>query len=276
MPLLDETKIKIFEKACFSRAFEEKAYELAQNSTIKMPIYLSAGQEFISATLASYLAYNSIDDYQIFIQHRGHSTYLSFGGSPEALVLELLGHKEGCANGMGGSASIQSRQAKIYGHDGLMGSHGPIAVGACFANKKFTLCFAGDAAAEEDYFLSALGWASTKNLPIWFIIEDNNLSILTEKRVRRNWEMADVAHAFKMPSIDVEDDPSSIWDSLTPEHFQGPLLLNIRTNRKYWHAGAGVDDPDQFDRLNCWVNLYGSDVIDSARKDIDGLWAKHL
>ena len=31
MPLLDETKSKIFKKACFCRAFEEKAYELAQN-----------------------------------------------------------------------------------------------------------------------------------------------------------------------------------------------------------------------------------------------------
>ena len=241
-----------------------------------MPIYLSAGQEFISATLAVYMADNAINDYQIFIQHRGHSTYLSFGGSPEALILELLGSKDGCANGMGGSASIQSRQAKIYGHDGLMGSHGPIAVGACFANKKFTLCFTGDAAAEEDYFLSALGWASTKKLPIWFIVEDNNLSILTEKRVRRNWEMAEVANAFKMPAIDVEDDPSAIWDSLTPENFQGPLLLNIRTNRKYWHAGAGIDDPDQFDRLDNWIGNFGSDMIETARQNVEMLWAKHL
>ena len=29
------------------------------------------------------------------------------------------------------------------------------------------------------------GWAATKNLTILFVIEDNNLSILTEKKVRR-------------------------------------------------------------------------------------------
>ena len=40
----------------------------------------------------------------------------------------------------------------------------------------------GDASAEEDYALGALGWASTKELPILFIVEDNNLSILTEKK----------------------------------------------------------------------------------------------
>ena len=31
---------------------------------------------------------------------------------------------------------------------------------------KSLLCFAGDAAAEEDYFLAAIAWASTKKLPI--------------------------------------------------------------------------------------------------------------
>ena len=41
----------------------------------------------------------------------------------------------------------------------------------------------GDASAEEDYVLGALGWASTKKLPILFIVEDNNLSILTEKKL---------------------------------------------------------------------------------------------
>ena len=120
---------------------------------------------------------------QIFIQHRGHATYLAFGGDLKKLILELLGSNKGCANGMGGSASIQCREKNIYGHDGLMGSHGPIAVGACFGNNFPTLCFIEDAAAEEDYFLASLGWASTKKLPIWFIVEDNNLSILTEKRL---------------------------------------------------------------------------------------------
>ena len=62
----------------------------------------------------------------------------------------------------------------------------PIGVGACFASKQPTIVFVGDSAAEEDYCLSAIGWASTKKLPILFIVEDNNLSILTEKKIRRN------------------------------------------------------------------------------------------
>ncbi len=37
---------------------------------------------------------------------------------------------------MGGSASIHSHEKNIFGHDGLMGSQVPIAVGHCYATRK--------------------------------------------------------------------------------------------------------------------------------------------
>ena len=106
---------------------------------------------------------------------------------------------------MGGSASIASKEINMFGHDGLMGSNGPIGVGACFATNHPTIVFLGDAAAEEDYVLGGLGWASTKNIPLITVVEDNNLSILTEKKVRRNWEMSDVAKSFKMEGFNLND-----------------------------------------------------------------------
>ena len=75
------------------------------------------------------------------------------------------------------------KKIKMFGHDGLMGTQGPIGVGSCFVSKKPTIVFLGDASAEEDYVLASLGWASFKKLPILFIVEDNNLSILTEKKL---------------------------------------------------------------------------------------------
>ena len=237
----------IYNKASFCREFEKEVYNQIQQKNIKIPVYLSAGQEYIPATIASYLNEKQILNRQVFIQHRGHSSYLSFGGDTRHLIDELLGKPNGCAYGMGGSASIQSIPANIYGHDGLMGSHGPIAVGMCYANKKPTIVFTGDAAAEEDYFLAAIGWAATKNLPILFVVEDNNLSILTEKKVRRSWEMDEVAKGFGMSAFNINDDPEEIVAALDGV-FTKPILLNVKTNRMFWHAGAGIDDPDIFDR----------------------------
>ena len=179
---MKDFRLEIFKKASLCRNFELELFNKVQEKIIKFPVYLSAGQEFIASTIAVKMNEIGVRP-DIFIQHRGHSTYLAFGGDIFQLIDEMLGRKSGCSFGMGGSASIQSKEKNIYGHDGLMGNQVPIGVGACFASKLPTIVFVGDSAAEEDYSLSAIGWASTKKLPILFIVEDNNLSILTEKKV---------------------------------------------------------------------------------------------
>ena len=180
--MLKKLRIKIFEKASLCRHFETNAYKFSEKKLIKIPIYLSAGQEFISASLATIISDFCKVKPLIFAQHRCHSTYLSFGGEIDNLIAELLGnYKLSNTNCMGGSASIYSKKINMFGHDGHMGTQVPIGIGACFTSKKPTIIFMGDASAEEDYVLGALGWAATK-LPILFIVEDNNLSILTEKK----------------------------------------------------------------------------------------------
>ncbi len=274
---MKELQTKIFKKASFCRHFENEVFKNIQEKNIKFPTYMSAGQEYIPASIHTIFEEKGIDT-NLFIQHRGHSHYLSKGADPIELIDELLGKKSGCAGGMGGSASIHSHKKNIFGHDGLMGSQVPIAVGHCYETRKPTIVVMGDASAEEDYVLGALGWASTKNLPILFVIEDNNLSILTEKKVRRNWEMDDVAKSFNMDAFNISDDPFEIYKVLKDYNFKKPLLLNINTIRKYWHAGAGTDG-DYFDRYEDQKKLIGkeADIIDENNlKTIKDLWQKQL
>ena len=152
---------------------------------------------------------------------------------------------------MGGSASIQSKE-NIYGHDGLMGNQIPIAVGSCFASKKPTIAFVGDSAVEEDYVLSAIGWAATKKLPILFIVEDTYQS--NREKVRRSWEIHNVAKGFGVESFDISDDPLEIKEHISQLPIK-PLLLNINTVRKYWHAGAGTDGDTLIDISRKWKQL---------------------
>ena len=203
---------------------------------------------------------------------------MSAGANPIELIDELLGRKTGCSNGMGGSASIQSKDKNIFGHDGLMGSQAPIAVGHCYHTHKPTIVVLGDASAEEDYVLGAIGWASTKNLPILFIIEDNNLSILTEKKIRRNWEMDEVAKGFRMKSYNISDNPEDIFMVLKDYSFKEPMLLNINTTRKYWHSGAGQDG-DYFDRYENELKNLGEEAIKidlETKQIVEKLWQKQL
>ena len=79
-------RLEVFKKASLCRNFENILYEKVQEKLIKFPVYLSAGQEFIASAIAEKIAELKISP-DIFIQHRGHSTYLAFGGSMERTYL---------------------------------------------------------------------------------------------------------------------------------------------------------------------------------------------
>ena len=226
-----EGMLEIYRRAALARAFEEEVYKRVQSKEITCPVYLSSGQEYIAATLSYYLEKHNP---AVFVQHRNHAQYLCFGGSMTHLIRELTGGD----TGMQGSASIAD--GRIFGHDGFMGSQVPIAVGYCHATQRPTICFLGDAAAEEDYVLASLGWAATRNLSIMFVVEDNNLAILTEKSVRRSWSIGDVAAGFGMLAVNLQDRLEDFEGDYATV-FSKPRLINVKTTRLYWHAGAGKD-----------------------------------
>ena len=68
---------KVFDKISFCRHFENYVYEKVQDKTISIPVYLSAGQESTPCSIAVFLKDKNIEP-NIFIQHRGHSSYLAF------------------------------------------------------------------------------------------------------------------------------------------------------------------------------------------------------
>lgn len=210
-----------------------------------MPVYLSVGQEAVAAALATVYKNPAI-----FGQHRCHDFYLAYGGDPAALRDELLHKESGCAHGMGGSASIYSPQIKMYGHDGLMGTQVPIAVGYAANNNDPTLAVMGDASAEEDYVLASIGYASHKKAPVFFLCMDNGLSILTKVDVRRNWKMTDVAESFKVPAMEITDDPWLImWHAKKLAGIGLPAFMNVHIVRHFWHNGTGTDGPPEWDRF---------------------------
>lgn len=237
--------LELFRRICLCRFFELKLKEIYdRGSLIKMPIYLSLGQESIAAALSV-----AFPEAKQFGQHRCHDLYLCYGGDINKLVDELLHRPMGCAQGMGGSASIHSPETGMFGHDGFMGSQVPVAVGYAHGSGNPTLCIMGDASAEEGYVLGALGEAATKKAPVLFVCADNDLSIRTKKEVRRSWSMVKVAEAKGITAIEFTDDPWSIMHHVHRLKDSLPAFLNILTCRALWHAGTGNDGEPEWNRF---------------------------
>ncbi len=272
-----EESLEVFRKISRIRHFELGAKDAFDAKIIKMPIYLSVGQEAVASALS--IAYPNP---HVFATHRCHDYYLAYGGDPTALADELLHVPSGCVKGMGGSASIHFHKdsTHVHGHDGFIGTQVPIGVGYALATGKNCLIVAGDAAWEEDYAISAMAYAAHKKAPILFIGMDNGLSILTKIEVRRNWNIPDLARAFGIPAVEIADDPWLVMHHVRKLSTQLPAFLNVKVVRHLWHNNTGTDGPPEWDRYalikeelrRIGLGTQAEEIETEAKNFADSLW----
>ncbi|MCL5884727.1 MAG: thiamine pyrophosphate-dependent enzyme [Deltaproteobacteria bacterium] len=239
--------LEIYRRMCISRHFELGLVRAVKEKRVTYPVYLSLGQETVAAALSMVLR-----DFMIFTQHRCHATFLCFGGPAGKLRDELMGLPTGTSGGRAGSNCIQCHEngVTMFGHHGLIGENVPQAVGAALGSGRPVVCFFGDGAAEEDYVVAAIGFASTHRLPILFVCEDNDLSILTPVEKRRSWRFGDVAASLGMKTVEIADDPWTIADRARELKNDLPAFMNIHVCRSNWHVGAGTDGAPEWDRFS--------------------------
>jgi acetoin:2,6-dichlorophenolindophenol oxidoreductase subunit alpha len=268
-----QVKLNIYKKMYRAKIFEERVIENVEKKNIKTAVYLSLGQESISAAIIEALGNTPY----VFTQHRCHSIFLSLGGDILKVRDELLGLPTGCSNGKAGSNCLQIHENGInmFGHHGLIGENLPQAVGACFGSNHQTLCFIGDGAIEEDYVYPSIGFAVTHQLPIIIICEDNDLSILTKTKDRRSWDVFEMIKSLGVPSVNMSDDPWSIYLKILELSSQttGPIFMNIKTCRKRWHVGVGTDNMEEWDRFTmveeALVSLNLKEKINEIKREIN-------
>ena len=137
---------------------------------IKAPIHLSRGNEEQVIEI-----FNNINNNDwVFSSHRNHLHALLKGIPREELKQMILDGK---------SMHIMSNKYKFFSTS-IVGGHLPIAVGVALGIKRKGLnervfCFLGDMCAESGIFHESAKYAWLCDLPIKFIIEDNNQSTNT-------------------------------------------------------------------------------------------------
>lgn len=279
--LFSEEKIlNVYKHMVDLRMFEEVIVKVAKTGKINVKVHMSSGQEAVAAAIAE-----TVSNYQIFVQHRCMDVFLALGGMPEAMRDEILCLDTGCCGGqLGGAFQIHNGEVELYAHTGFIGENVSVGVGMALGNRKKTLCFFGDGAAEEDYVLETIGFAATHHLPVLFVCTDNELSVLSPKEKRRNWELVDVAKGFGLKTIDIADDPFSLMRYFKDFDQYLPALVNVRVCRNYWHAGVGVDNVPDWDRYHIvraqldelGLSKQADKYEREASKRMEELWKQYL
>ena len=157
--------IKITKK--FLENFESEIFRDYNLGKIKGPIHLSNGNEQQLINIFKYIGHKD----WIFSTWRNHYHALLHGLNSEKI-------KEFIYEGK--SMSVSCRDKKFLSSSIVNGTI-PIALGVAIALKKDkkknnVWCFVGDMSAESGVFYEAYKYSVNFNLPITFVVEDNNIS----------------------------------------------------------------------------------------------------
>ena len=188
-------------------AFEDSIAELFNGGQIRAPVHLYSGNE---EDLIKIFKDIKNQDW-VFCSWRSHYQCLLKGVEPYVLRNAIV---------EGRSIALCFPEKRIFS-SAIVGGQIPLALGVALEIKRSqkaeqVYCFIGDMTSETGIAQSAFQYAQNFDLPIKFVIEDNNLSVCTNTR--------------------------KVWgsDKLRYELSNNPKIISYKYSNKYPHAGAGT------------------------------------
>ena len=244
--------LNIYEKMQLIRLYDEKIIKEYNKQSMRCPVHLSIGQEGIPAGILAAMSDADI----VMSNHRAHGHYLAKGCDIYKMTAEIYGKENGCAGGKGGSMHLIDLSKNFFGSTPIVASTIPILTGISFADKlnkvknKISIIFFGDGAYESGNFHESLNFASTNNLNILFICENNYFSVYSPLKYRqpKNMEIFKVARSHKIYSKSIDGNKAdrvySVAKKLREKIIKTnkPCFLELSTYRHYEHCGPNFDD----------------------------------
>ena len=247
----EEFLLSLYETMYSIRSFEELGVKLYRQGLIRGYFHPYWGEEAIATGVCAAL---DKSDY-IVSTHRGHGHCIAWGAELGKMMSELLGKETGYCKGLGGSMHIADYTKGNLGANGVVGSGAPIGVGAALGakirgEKRVSVVFASDGAANIGTFSEALNLAATWKLPVVFIMENNQYAVSTpiesstgEPELYKRGIGYGV-ESFRINGNDVLEVYEKAKKCVTGcREGNGPYLIECVTFRK---SGHHVNDPGQY------------------------------
>lgn len=229
---------------------EKIKQEYDDGADIPAGIHGSKGQEAPVVGVCQHLS----DDDWVFTHHRSAHAAIAKGVDMNELIAEQFGKAGGVCNGKGGEQHILDESVNFVS-DAIIAQQLPLATGVALSHKMrghdtVVVGFLGEGAANQGAFYECLNFASVFDLPIVFVIEDNQWGISTPKdRVTAVEDNSKRAEGQNMPGKRIEDnDVLTVYEAAgeaieRAREGDGPTLLEIKTYRMMGHF---FEDPETY------------------------------
>jgi acetoin:2,6-dichlorophenolindophenol oxidoreductase subunit alpha len=255
-----QSLIAMYETAATIRRFEQTAIEQYRLGNIRGYLHPYLGEEGIATGSIAALG---PDDY-IVSTHRGHGHAIAKGHDPRRMMAELFAKETGYCRGRGGSMHVASRSVHNLGANGIVAGGLGIADGAALAIKQragteVVVAFCSDGSSANGMWHESLNLAAIWDLPVIFVLENNQYAVSTPIRDSARVERLSVrAAGYGMPGVTVDGNDAVLVHEAMQEPLrraragEGPSLIECMTFR---HGGHHVNDPGTYlpaDELERW------------------------
>ncbi len=235
--------LRLYEQMLLLRRFELAAQVACRKGETPGFLHLYIGQEASGVGVCAHLRKTD----WITSTHRGHGHALAKGMSPDTLMAELYGKRDGCCGGRGGTMHLYDPSCGLFGTNGLVGGGIPSAVGAGISARArgtddIGVAFFGDGATNHAAFHESLNFAGVQRAPVVFVCENNLYATATAlSKATLNPEIATRAAAYGIPGVAVDgNDLLAVWQVMRAacaraRSGEGPTLIEVKTYRVVAH-----------------------------------------
>jgi pyruvate dehydrogenase E1 component alpha subunit len=205
-------------------------------------LHLAAGHEASGAGVCAHLR----DDDTVTAPHRPHHIAIAKGVDLKRMTAEIFGRATGLSKGKGGHMHLFDPDVN-FACSGIIAEGCPPAVGAAMAARKrntdsVAVAFLGEGAVDQGGFFESLNLAAVHDLPVVFVVEDNDWAIsMPIERVTDVETAADRAGGFDLPGVRVDhDDAVAVYEAageavMRARDGNGPTLLDVQVHRRMGH-----------------------------------------
>lgn len=238
-----EGKVTVLRRMLLAREFEDTVQDQFADGEIPGFVHLSQGHEGVAVGTCSALTEG---DY-ITSTHRAHGHSVAKGLDPARMLAELYGKETGYCKGKGGSMHVAALEKGMLGAQPIVGGSVPLATGAGITAQYMdtdwiSLAFLGDGAVTEGQVHEAFNLAATWQLPVVFVIENNQYSEgMTFDEQHNIEDLADMSISYGIPGEIVDgQDVEAVHEIISEarEHAlagDGPTLIEAKTYRYRGH-----------------------------------------
>ncbi|MDX6665591.1 MAG: hypothetical protein QOG68_1797 [Solirubrobacteraceae bacterium] len=277
--LTTDDRVALLRYMLLMRGLEERAMNLYRQGKVPGSFYDGFGQEAVS--VGSAFAMSPSD--RLCILHRDLGAHLVRGVTPSRILSQYMGRAAGITNGRDGNVHFGDHTKGCVGMVSMLPDMMLVATGMAMAFKlrgeaRCAITWFGDGSTSRGDFHEAMNWAGVQQLPVIFVLENNQYAYSTPTKQQFAVPPFERAAAYGFSGHQVDgNDPEAMFEATRAARERalaggGPTLIEALTMRMHGHAAHDdmkyvpveqVDEwrqKDPIDRQAARVTELGVDV----------------